>query len=72
MYNVVLQISSLKVVERHEHSRKVSYVESGKDAAIAYGSIDFKFKNENDYDIKIYSETTEDTVNIRIVKVENV
>ena len=72
LYNVVLQISSLKVVERHEHSRKVSYVESGKDAAIAYGSIDFKFKNENDYDIKIYSETTENTVNIRIVKVENV
>ena len=32
----------------------------------------FRFKNENDYDIKIYSETTENTVDIRIVKLENV
>lgn len=71
LYNVVLQIPSLKVTERHEHSRKVSYVESGKDAAIAYGSIDFKFKNESDSDIKIYSETTENAVNIRIVKMHN-
>lgn len=72
LYNAILQIPNLEVIERHEHSRKVNYVESGKDAAVAYGSIDFRFKNENDYDIKIYSGTTENTVNIRIVKVENV
>lgn len=72
LYNVVLQIPNLKVLERHEHSRKVSYVESGKDAAIAYGSIDFKFENQNDYDIKIYSESTENSINVRIVKIENV
>lgn len=72
LYNAILQIPNLEVIERHEHSRKVNYVESGKDAAVAYGSIDFRFKNENDYDIKIYSGITENTVNIRIVKVENV
>ena len=72
LYNVVLQIPGLKVLERHEHSRKVSYVESGKDAAVAYGSIDFRFKNENNYDIKIYSESTEDSINLRIVKIENI
>ncbi len=72
LYNAILQIPNLEVIERHEHSRKVNYVESGKDAAVAYGSIDFRFKNENDYDIKIYSETTENTVDIRIVKLENV
>lgn len=72
LYNTILQIPNLEVIERHEHSRKVNYVESGKDAAVAYGSIDFRFKNENDYDIKIYSETTENTVDIRIVKLENV
>ena len=71
LYNVVLQIPSLKVIERHEHSRKVSYVESGKDAAVAYGSIDFRFKNENDFDIKIYSESTENSINLKIVKIEN-
>ena len=72
LYNVVLQIPSLKVLERHEHSRKVSYVESGKDAAVAYGSIDFRFKNENDFDIKIYSESTEDSIDLRITKIENI
>lgn len=71
LYNVVLQIPSLKVIERHEHSRKVSYVESGKDAAVAYGRIDFRFKNENDFDIKIYSESTENSINLKIVKIEN-
>ena len=55
-----------------QKNRKVSYVESGKDAAVAYGSIDFRFKNENNYDIKIYSESTEDSINLRIVKIENI
>lgn len=72
LYNVVLQISNLKVLERHEHSRRVSYVESGKDAAVAYGSIDFKFENQNNYDIKIYSESTGNSINVRIVKIETV
>ena len=68
LYNAVLQVPSLKVVERHEHSRKVSYVEEGKDAAVSYGSVDFKFRNDNDYDIKIYSCSSANTIDIRIVK----
>ncbi len=68
LYNVVLQIPSLTVVERHEHSRSVSYVEPGKDAAVAYGSVDFKFRNDNDYDIKIYASITDETVDVKIVK----
>lgn len=69
LYNAVLSLPSLKVVERHEHSNKVPYVQTGKDAAVAYGSVDFKFKNENSYDIKIYAEATKDNVSIRIVKI---
>lgn len=45
LYNVVLQISDLEVKERHEHIKPVHYVEKGKDATVAYGSVDFKFKN---------------------------
>lgn len=59
---------SLTVVERHAHSRKVNYVSVGKDAAVAYGSVDFKFRNDNDYDIKIYASNTSDNVDIKIVK----
>ena len=40
----------------------------GKDASVAYGSIDFQFRNDNPFDIKIYSSATADSVNIRIVK----
>lgn len=61
---------TLTVIERHEHSNKVPYVKAGKDAAVAYGSIDFKFKNENPYDIKIYSNVTTNNVTVRIVKIE--
>ena len=68
LYNAVLNIPNLSIIERHEHSKKVYYVPEGKDAAVAYGSIDFKFQNNNDYDIKIYAEPTTNEINIRIVK----
>ena len=45
LYNAVLAVSSLSITERHEHSNDVPYVKDGKDAAVAYGSYDFKFIN---------------------------
>lgn len=68
LYNAILQIPALKVTERHTHSRRVYYVEKDKDAAVAYGSVDLKFKNNTGYDIKIYSNSDLSSVNIRIVK----
>lgn len=70
LYNAVLAVPDFTVVERHAHSRTVSYVEKGKDAAIAYGSIDFKFKNNSKNDIKIYSTASADSINIRIVEIK--
>lgn len=69
LYNAVLKADGLKVVERHPHSNKVYYVPDGKDAAVAYGSIDFKFKNNNDYNIKIYADSDSKKVNIKLVKI---
>jgi len=40
----------------------------GKDAAVAYGSIDFKFKNNYDYDIKLYASPTTNDITVRVVK----
>lgn len=68
LYNAVLSLPSLTVIERHEHSNEVYYVPLGKDAAVSYGSIDFKFKNNYDYDIKIYASNTKNSVDIKIVK----
>lgn len=68
LYNVVLQISDLEVKERHAHSKAVHYVEKDKDAAVSYGSVDFKFKNNTGNTIKIYASFDLNSVNIRIVK----
>lgn len=53
LYNAVMAVPNLEVVERHPHSNKVPYVKKGKDAAVAYGSYDFKFKNNTGNDIRI-------------------
>ena len=68
LYNAVLSVPDLKVIERHEHGRDVSYVPDGKDAAVSYGSIDFKFKNNTGKEIKLYFSTDAITLNVRIVK----
>ena len=69
LYNAVLALPSLTIIERHEHSKEVYYVPLGKDAAVAYGSIDFKFRNDYDYSIKIYCSNTRDSIDVRIVKI---
>ena len=52
MFNAAL-LSNFKIVERHQHSQKVTYCPVGRDAAIFWGSEDFKFKNTLNYPIKI-------------------
>lgn len=43
--------------------------QNGKDAAVAYGSVDFKFKNENDFSVKIYASTDGNKVTTKITKI---
>ena len=68
LYDAVLKVKGLKVTERHEHGKEVGYVEKGKDATVVYDELDLKFKNNTGYDIKIYSDVTEEKVNVKIVK----
>jgi vancomycin resistance protein YoaR len=70
LYNAVLAIPTLTVKERHEHGKTVTYVPEGKDAAVSYGSLDFKFKNDNDYKIKIYLSTDDKNITASIFRVE--
>ena len=69
IYNAVAQIPELEVIERHNHSRDVKYIEKGKDAAVAYGSYDFKFKNNTDGVIRIVMEKTEKTITAKLIKI---
>lgn len=52
LYNAVLY-SNLEIVERSNHQFIPSYVTASRDATVVYGSIDFKFKNNRDYPIKL-------------------
>lgn len=69
LYNAVLQNSNFEIVERHPHAQRVYYVEQGKDAAVACGSVDFKFKNNNLFDIRIDASTDGNYVYVDIVKI---
>ena len=56
------------IIERNDHSKKVQYVEPGKDAAISYGHLDFKFRNTLDYDIIIQCKVENNKVIVDIQK----
>ncbi|MDD2377150.1 MAG: VanW family protein [Clostridia bacterium] len=64
IYNSAL-IANLEIIERHPHSKRVYYVPKDKDATIYYGSLDLKFKNTTDNDIKIVA--TSDNSNVTII-----
>jgi vancomycin resistance protein YoaR len=44
LYNAAL-LSNLQIVYRANHSMPVAYVRPGRDATVAYGAIDLKFRN---------------------------
>lgn len=69
LYNAVLSVPSLKVIERHEHSNYVPYIKKGKDAAVAYGSYDFKFRNDTGKDIKLLFEVKNNSVTSSIIQI---
>lgn len=70
LYNAVLAVPSLVVTERHEHSNDVPYVKKGKDAAVAYGSYDLKFRNDSGNDIKIKASTDDNNVTITLISLK--
>lgn len=69
LYNAVVKIPELEIIERHEHSGNVPYIQKGKDAAVAYGSYDFKFKNNTQNTIKIKMEKTENEITAKLIKI---
>lgn len=72
LYNAVLAAPNLAVTERHAHSNHVPYVKKGKDAAVAYGSYDLKFKNNSGNDIKIKCSTDGNSVTTTLVTLKEI
>lgn len=54
LYNAVL-FAELEIVERKNHSMPVGYIPKARDATLAGGYIDFRFKNNTKYPIWIES-----------------
>ena len=59
---------NLKIKERHPHSKKVGYIEAGKDAAISGNYYDLKFENNLDHPI-IINFKIDDTSKKEIVSI---
>ena len=51
-FNTAL-LANVQIVERHQHSQRVSYVPLGRDAAISGNAQNFKWKNNTKYAIKV-------------------
>ena len=65
LYNAVLA-AELTIVQRHNHSVPVSYVESGFDATVAGDYYDLKFKNNTPHPVLISSQMKNENLSISI------
>lgn len=65
LYQAVLQ-ANLVVEEKHTHSLPVSYVLRGQDATVAYGFLDFRFRNDTEGYILISARTGPNWLRIRL------
>lgn len=65
LYNAALY-ANLEIIERSNHQFIPSYSNASRDATVVYGAIDFKFKNNRDYPIKITCSVSNGIANFKI------
>lgn len=65
LYNAVLY-ANLDIIERSNHQFIPSYANASRDATVVYGAIDFKFKNNREYPIKITCSVANGIANFKI------
>jgi len=69
LYNSVL-LSNLEVTSRSSHYFQAAYVPIGRDATVYWPSLDFKFKNNRNYPIRIKAFTNNGTITVEIFGVK--
>ncbi|NLP14350.1 MAG: vanomycin resistance protein VanB [Clostridium sp.] len=65
LYNAVL-FSDLETVYRKNHMFSVGYLPLGRDAAVSYNDLDFKFKNNTNWPIKIEANVKNNAITFTI------
>lgn len=61
LYNALL-LADVTILERSPHSIPAKYVKFGQDAAVAFGFLDLKFRNDFDYPIYFDSKIVGDRI----------
>ena len=70
LYNAILR-TNITSVERYQHSLKSSYIGAGLDATVAYGLLDYRFKNTYSYPIYLESSVWNKNVTFSIYSNES-
>ncbi len=65
LFNAVV-FANLEIVERVNHQLTISYVPLGRDATVDYGNIDFRFRNNTGYPVKIVGSAENGKMHIAI------
>lgn len=66
LFNAALE-SGMEIVERTPHFEPVGYIPKGRDATVAWGYLDFQFKNPYSHPIYILSTIDNGTLSIYII-----
>lgn len=66
--------ANLEIVERYNHGYIVGYVPDGMDATVYYGALDFRFKNNTAFPIKVVGTVSGRTLTVNIMgtKTDNI
>ena len=59
--------ADLEIIEREEHMYTADYLPLGMDATVNWGTIDFKFRNNTDFPIRIEANAENGYVTVRLI-----
>ena len=59
--------ADLEIVDRTAHGYTVSYMPYGMDATVSWGALDYKFKNNTDYPIRIEAWVSGGQVHVKLI-----
>lgn len=68
LYNAAID-AELPVIESHRHTMPVGYAKPGRDAAVAYGILDLKLKNNKKNPIQIITQTNNGVIHVAFIDV---
>lgn len=70
LFNSVLE-ADLQILERHNHTYAVSFIEIGRDVYVLKDEADFRFKNSRPDPIRIDAQVVDNRIQISIIGLDN-